>query len=41
MIRSSSCDESDKYMNVKTTITVPNAVAKGATVNNTNKKSNI
>ena len=38
MIRSSLCDYSDAYILVKGTITVPNMVAAGAAVNNTNKK---
>ena len=39
MIRSSLCDYSDAYILVKGTITVPNMVAAGAAVNNTNKKA--
>ena len=38
MIRSNLCDYSDAYVLVKGTITVPNTVAAGAIVNNTNKK---
>ena len=41
MLKSSSCDYSDGYILVKGTITVNNTAAEGATVNNTNKKSNI
>ena len=39
MIRSSWCDYCDAYILVKGTITVPNTVAVGAVVNNTNKKA--
>ena len=38
MIRSSLCDYSDAYILVKRTITVPNAAAADAAVNNANKK---
>ena len=38
LIRSNLCDYSDAYIFVKGTITVPNTVAAGAAVNNTNKK---
>ena len=38
MIRSSLCDYSDAYILVKRTRTVPNTVAAGAAVINTNKK---
>ena len=38
MIKSSLCNYSDAYTHVKATITVPNAAAQGAAVNNTNKK---
>ena len=38
MIRSSLCDYSNEYILVKGTTTVPNMKAKGAAVNNTNKK---
>ena len=38
MIRSSLYDYNDAYILVKGTITVPNTVAQGAAVNNTNKK---
>ena len=38
MIRSSLCDYSDAYLNVKETITVSNTAAVSALVNNTNKK---
>ena len=38
MIRSDLCDYSDSCILVKGTITVPNTVAAGAVVNNTNKK---
>ena len=38
MIRSNLCDYCDAYVLVKGTITVPNTVAAGAIVNNTNKK---
>ena len=41
MIRSNLFDYSDTYILVKGTITVPNTVAAGAAVNNTNKNSNI
>ena len=41
MIRSGLCDYSDAHIHVKGTITMPNVVATGAAVNNTNKKSNI
>ena len=41
LIRSNLYDYSDTYILVKGTITVPNTVAAGAAVNNTNKKSNI
>ena len=38
MIRSSLCDYSNEYILVKGTTPVPNMEAKGAAVNNTNKK---
>ena len=38
MIKSDLCHYSDAYILVKETITVPNAAAAGAAVNNTNKK---
>ena len=38
MIRSSSCDYSDAYINVKGNIEVPNTAAQGAAPNNTKKK---
>ena len=38
MIRPSFCDYSNAYILLKGTITRPNTAAKGATVNNTNKK---
>ena len=38
MIRSSICDYSHAYILVKGTTTVPNTVAAGSAVNNTNKK---
>ena len=38
MIRSSLCDDSDAYVIVKGTITVPNMAAAGAAVNNSHKK---
>ena len=38
MIRSNLCDYSDVYILFKATITVPNKVAAGAAVSNTNKK---
>ena len=38
MIRSGLCDYSDAYILLKGTITVPNTVAAGAAINNTNKK---
>ena len=38
MIRPSFCDYSNAYILLKGTITLPNTAAKGATVNNTNKK---
>ena len=38
MTRSSLCDYSDAYILVKGTITVPNTIAAGAAVNNTNKE---
>ena len=38
MIRSILCDYSDAFILVKGTITVPNAAAADAAVNNTNKK---
>ena len=38
MIKSDLFDCSDAYILVKETITVPNAAAAGAAVNNTNKK---
>ena len=38
MIRSNLCDYSDAYILVKGTITVPNAAAAGAAVNNISKK---
>ena len=38
MIKSDLCHYSDAYILVKETITVPNAAAAGAEVNNTNKK---
>ena len=37
-IRSGLCDYGDVYILVKETITVPNTIAAGAAVNNTNKK---
>ena len=38
VIRSNLCDYNDAYILVKITITVPNTVALGAAVNNTNEK---
>ena len=38
MLKSSLCDYSDAYILVKGTISVSNTTAKGAAVNNTNKK---
>ena len=38
MIKSDLCHYSDAYILVKETITVPNAAAASAAVNNTNKK---
>ena len=38
IIRSNLCDYNDAYLLVKGTITVPNTIAAGTAVNNTNKK---
>ena len=38
VIRSNLCDYNDAYILVKITITVPDTVALGAAVNNTNEK---
>ena len=39
MIRTGLCDYSDAYILVKGTVTVSNALAQSAAVNNTNKKA--
>ena len=38
MIRTTLCDYSDAYILVKGTISIPNMVAQGAAINNTNKE---